>query len=35
VVDLGGGRLHLELARSQYMTDFEIAELLQCFDAKL
>lgn len=35
VVELGTGRLHLELARSQFMSEFEIAELLQCFDSQL
>jgi hypothetical protein len=29
VVDLGTGRLHLELSRNQEMTDFELAELIQ------
>jgi len=29
VVDLGTGRLHLELSRNQEMTEFELAELIQ------
>lgn len=29
VVDIGTGRLHLELARNQEMTEFELAELVR------
>ncbi len=32
VVDLGTGRLHLELSRNQELTDFELAELIQRLD---
>ncbi len=34
VVDCEGGRLHLDLARSQYLSEFEVAELLQVLEAR-
>jgi hypothetical protein len=34
VVDLGTGRLHLELSRNQEMTDFELAELIQRLEVR-
>lgn len=34
VVDLGTGRLHLELSHNQEMTDFELAELIQRLEVR-
>lgn len=35
VVDLGTGRLHLEIPRTEEFTDFELAEVLQRLQAAL